>query len=62
MAISDQITRIILGKSKIKAAIEAKGVPIPENVLIDAYDTYIYNIPEGGAHVEQESDKVVKIT
>ena len=41
MAISDELTRIQTAKADIKASIEAKGVTIPSDALINQYADYV---------------------
>ena len=48
MSIATELTRIQTAKADIKSAIEAKGVTVPSNALIDDYDTYIAQISGGG--------------
>lgn len=48
MAISDELTRIQTAKADIKASIEAKGVTIPSDALIDQYADYVDQIQTGG--------------
>ena len=48
MAISDELTRIQTAKADIKASIEAKGVTVPSNALIDQYADYVDEISGGG--------------
>ena len=48
MSIASEITRLQGAKADIKTAIEAKGVTVPSNALIDNYDTYIAQISGGG--------------
>ena len=50
MAITQEITRISNAKSDIKSAIEAKGVSVPSNALIDTYDDYVAQISGGGGN------------
>ena len=57
MAISDELTRIQTAKADIKASIEAKGVTVPSNALIDTYDTYIGQISGGGGGQAEEDLK-----
>ena len=57
MAISDELTRIQTAKADIKASIEAKGVTVPSDALIDAYDTYIGQISGGGGGQAEEDLK-----
>ena len=49
MSIATELTRIQTAKADIKSAIEAKGVTVPSNALIDEYDTYIAQISGGGS-------------
>ena len=49
MSIASEITRLQTAKADIKSSIEAKGVTVPSNASIDTYDTYIDQIPSGGA-------------
>lgn len=49
MSIASEITRLQTAKADIKDSIEAKGVTVPSNASIDTYDTYIDQIPTGGA-------------
>lgn len=48
MAISDELTRIQTAKADIKASIEAKGVTVPSDALIDQYADYVDEIQTGG--------------
>ena len=48
MAISDELTRIQTAKADIKASIEAKGVTVPSDALIDEYADYVDEISGGG--------------
>lgn len=48
MAISDELTRIQTAKADIKASIEAKGVTVPSDALIDQYADYVDEISGGG--------------
>lgn len=47
-SIATELTRIQTAKADIKTAIEAKGVTVPSDALIDTYDTYIGQISGGG--------------
>ena len=49
MSIASEITRLQGAKSSIKSAIEAKGVTVPSNALIDSFATYIAQISGGGS-------------
>ena len=53
MSIVTEITRLQTAKSSIKDAIEAKGVSIPSTAKLDAYNTYISQIPTGQPPVMQ---------
>ena len=44
MSVASEITRLQGAKADIKTAIEAKGVTVPSNALIDTYNTYIGQI------------------
>ena len=48
MSIATEISRLQTAKADIKAAIEAKGVTVPNNVTLDTYDTYVSQISGGG--------------
>lgn len=48
MSIASEITRLQQAKADIKTAIENKGVTVPSNATLDAYDGYIDDIPSGG--------------
>lgn len=48
MSIASEITRLQDAKADIKTAIEAKGVTVPSNALLDSYDAYIAQISGGG--------------
>ena len=48
MSVATELTRIQTAKADIKASIEAKGVTVPSDALIDTYDTYIGQISGGG--------------
>ena len=47
MSIASEISRLQQAKADIKSAIEAKGVTVPSNVLIDTYDDYVAQISGG---------------
>ena len=55
MSIATQIQRIQQAKTDIKAAINDKGVIIPDNATIDTYPTYVSQISSGsgGGYDEQ---------
>lgn len=48
MSIASEITRLQQAKADIKTAIEGKGVTVPSDATLDAYDGYIDDIPSGG--------------
>ena len=56
MAISDELTRIQTAKADIKASIEAKGVTVPSDALIDTYSDYVDEIQTGGGGGQAEQD------
>lgn len=56
MAINTEISRIQTAKINLKAAIEAKGVTVPSDALIDSYDDYVSAIPSGGNKMGQFID------
>ena len=49
MSIQTELSRIINAKSAIKAAIEGKGVTVPEATLLDGMPALIESIETGGA-------------
>lgn len=58
MAISDELTRIQTAKADIKASIEAKGVTVPSDALIDTYSDYVNEIQTGGGGGQAEQDLI----
>ena len=48
MSVATEITRLQGAKADIKSAIEAKGVTVPANTLLDGYATLISQISGGG--------------
>lgn len=48
MSIASEISRLQQAKADIKSAIEGKGVTVPSDATLDAYDGYIDDIPSGG--------------
>lgn len=52
MSIQTELSRIINAKSAIKAAIEGKGVTVPEATLLDGMASLIASIEAGGSSVE----------
>ena len=55
MSIQTDLSRIINAKAAIKAAIEGKGVTVPEATLLDGMAALIESIEAGGVRVEQGS-------
>lgn len=51
MSIADDLTRIQGAKADIKTAIEAKGVSVPADALIDSYPDYVDAIQQGSTPV-----------
>ena len=58
MAINDELTRIQTAKADIKASIEAKGVTVPSDALIDTYSDYVDEIQTGGGGGQAEQDLI----
>jgi hypothetical protein len=56
MTNSDELTRIQTAKADIKASIEAKGVTIPSDALINQYADYVDEIQTGGGGGQAEED------
>ena len=48
MSVATEIERLYQAKADLKAAIEAKGVVVPADALLDTYDTLVASIPTGG--------------
>ena len=48
MSVATEITRIQTAKAGLKTSIEAKGVTVASDALIDDYAGYVDNIPTGG--------------
>ena len=48
MSTANEIMRLRQAKADIKAAIEAKGLSVPDSAKLDEYDDYIAAIPSGG--------------
>ena len=49
MSIPDNLTRILTAKDNLRAAIQAKGVTVPEDALIDSYPDYVDEIQQGSS-------------
>lgn len=47
--IDTELTRLESAKLSLKDAIEAKGVEVPEEALLDSYATYVLTIPSSGS-------------
>ena len=54
MNVASEITRIQTAKADIKASIEAKGVTIPSDALINQYADYVDEIQTGGGGGQAE--------
>lgn len=61
MAISDELTRIQTAKADIKASIEAKGVTVPSDALIDTYADYVDEIQTGGGGGGQAEEDLINL-
>ena len=48
MTIAQEITRLQNAKAALKAAIEGKGITVPDQALLDAYAALVEDIPTGG--------------
>lgn len=55
MSIASEITRLQGAKASIKSAIEAKGVTVPSNALLDSFATYIAQISGGSTGLVYET-------
>ena len=51
MSVQNEITRLENAKAAIKAAIEGKGVTVPDGTLLDGMAEIITNLPSGGGTV-----------
>lgn len=58
MGIQTELTRISNAKSAIKAAIEGKGVTVPDGTLLDGMGALIGSIEAGGGGVDTSQDTV----
>ena len=58
MSVQEQINRISDAKTDIRGAIQAKGVEVPENTMIDGMAQYISAIPTG-ASVDKLAGKTI---
>lgn len=50
MAITDEVSRLQQAKASIKAAIEQKGVQVPNNITLSYYNEYILQIETQGTY------------
>lgn len=57
MSVATELTRIQTAKADIKASIEAKGVTVPSDALIDEYADYVDEISGGGGGQAEEDLK-----
>lgn len=55
MSVASEITRLQGAKASIKSAIEAKGVTVPSNALLDSFATYIAQISGGSTGLVYET-------
>lgn len=55
MSIATEIERLQTAKGDLKTSIEAKGVIVPSEALIDTYDTYVDAIETGGGEIVEIS-------
>lgn len=55
MSIATQISRLQTAKADLKTSIEAKGVIVPSEALLDTYDTYVDAIETGGGEIVEMS-------
>ena len=60
MSIASEITRIQAAKADIKASIEAKGVTVPSDTLIDQYADYVDQIQTGGGQAEEDLKNLIE--
>ena len=56
MSVATELTRIQTAKADIKASIEAKGVTVPSDALINQYADYVDEIQTGGGGGQAEED------
>ena len=54
MSVATELTRIQTAKANLKASIEAKGVTVSSDALIDAYPALVDSIPTGGGAVREK--------
>lgn len=58
MSIGNEIDRLKSAKTALRAAIEAKGVSVPESSTIDSYTEYVAAIPNGVTSVNGQTGDV----
>ena len=59
MSIQTELTRIINAKAAIKAAVEGKGVTVPDGTLLDGMASLIESIEAGGGGIVYTSGTLV---
>lgn len=63
MSISNEVDRLKSAKTALRAAIEGKGVSVPESSTIDSYAEYVAAIPNGVTSVNgQTGDVEIKVS
>lgn len=63
MSIGNEIDRLKSAKAALRAAIEEKGVSVPESSTIDSYAEYVAAIPNGVTSVNgQTGDVEIKVS
>lgn len=63
MSIGNEVDRLKSAKTALRAAIEAKGVSVPESSTIDSYAEYVAAIPNGVTSVNgQTGDVEIKVS
>lgn len=63
MSIGNEVDRLKSAKTALRAAIEAKGVSVPESSTIDNYAEYVAAIPNGVTSVNgQTGDVEIKVS
>ena len=63
MSIGNEVDRLRSAKTALRAAIEEKGVSVPESSTIDSYAEYVAAIPNGVTSVNgQTGDVEIKVS
>lgn len=63
MSIGNEVDRLRSAKAALRAAIEEKGVSVPESSTIDSYAEYVAAIPNGVTSVNgQTGDVEIKVS